>query len=869
MKPVNVSPDIRNPTHHISLSDGNVTIGLIARDARGQITAQAIRREPIQRTAMKTTSGDVKYSDMNWPWMVIAQSDWSGGRGLDDSEKDQTRFYDSMRANTSFGKIFHGPQEVYTTGYRKQHMYMPGSVSWLKMLPGPTRYLAARVIPTEDISVAEAQLLVRCRGTPQDLTVELRTTMLDAPGTVLGTATISAGSIADILSEIWKVTFAPQTFTQGVNYWVVVYASANDDDENHWEIGVNKAATNNKQSADGTAWSSSNYSLYYRLLEAKQNVQTIFFSYRYGQYAVRQTETGTPEVYLNGDRGMAVSNAGALNKLIDSTKSWVTDEFAGSVVMIVGGKGLSEEQNWRIVTSNTATELIVSPDWNIEHDATTEYVIVNSNKWRLITGSGLTHVTDILVINDIVYFAQGDDVNIRRMRWNTSTKAHEWADDGTNKAAFLAHVRHTSGLVIWKANNKDASGFISIAKASVTEWGSNLVFGTALPMKDDYGRINRILEYGDDDKQLWILREGMVFKTLQNSAGSDILDKINLEELKTVMDFTNGRAAAVHNVYLLFSLGAGIEKYYDRNLDDIGPNRDEGLPENRSGVCVDLLGYPGRFMAAYDAGTDGYSSVLVQSGGGAPGSGWHELYRAPKGERIQDIHFQAIPGESPDRLWVAVGDDILWLYMPSRTLDPTKDSQYRYTHEASVTSAWIYGGLADIWKLFNSIKIIADGLSEEQFIEADYQFDNESTWRTITGSFDTSPDKELSINDDFGVNAKRFRWRIRSHTEDNSKTPYIKSVILESIGLINVKYGYQIPYRLEDQDRNLQMELDEYSGMDKQNIIDHWAETLTPLYMRSVRRKMDKKLVFIDPAPLTVAADHGESYIGNILIVER
>lgn len=869
MKPVNVSPDISNPTHHVSLSDGKITIGLIARDSNGKVTAQAIRRDPIQRTAMKTTTGDVKYSDMNWPWMVIAQSDWSGGRGLDDAEKDQTRFYDSFRANTIFGKIFHAPQEVYTSGYRKQHMHMPGSVHWLKMITGQTRYLAARVITSQDMNASEIQLLVRRRGQPNPLTVELRSTTLDNPGSVLQSATISASDLSDILSEIRKVTFTAQSLTSGVSYWVVVYSSSGDDEDNHWDIGVEKAASNNKQSSNGTAWEASNYSLYYRITEAKQDARTMFFSYRYAQYMVRQVGTSAPQVYINGDRGMAVANTGNLNKLIDTAKSWTTDEFAGCIVVIVGGKGLNEEQNWRVISSNTATELIVTQDWVIEHDTTTEYVIVGANHWREITSTGLTSVKDILVINDIVYFAQGDDVNIRRMRWNTSTKSHEWADDGTNKASFLAHVRHTAGLSIWKANNKDASGVISVAKASVVNWGTNLTFGTALTMKDDYGRINRIIEYGDDDKQLWILREGMVFKTLQNSSGADILDKINLEELKTVMDFSNGKAAAVHNVYLLFSLGAGIEKYYDRNLDDIGANRDEGLPSERNGVCSDLLGYPGSFMAAYDAGENGYSSVLVQSGGGAPGSGWHELYRAPKGDRIWDIHFQTIPGEKPDRLWVAAGDDVLWLYMPSRTLNPTKDTQYRYTHEASVVSPWIYGGLADIWKLFNSIKIIADNLSSGQYIEMDYTYDDESEWYTISGKFDTSPDKEISINDDFGINAKRFRWRIRSQTNDNSKTPYIKSVILEAIGLITVKYGFQIPYRLEDQDRNLLGELDEYSGTEKQDIIDQWASTLTPLYMRSVRRKLDKKFVFVDPTPLAIAADHAETYTGSILVVER
>jgi hypothetical protein len=75
--------------------------------------------------------------------------------------------------------------------------------------------------------------------------------------------------------------------------------------------------------------------------------------------------------------------------------------------------------------------------WIVEHTTATEYIIVNSNKWTEVGSHGLTaDVTDILVVNNICYFAQGDSVNIRRARWynNSGTATYENADDGTNKA---------------------------------------------------------------------------------------------------------------------------------------------------------------------------------------------------------------------------------------------------------------------------------------------------------------------------------------------------------------------------------------------------------------------------------------------------
>ena len=104
----------------------------------------------------------------------------------------------------------------------------------------------------------------------------------------------------------------------------------------------------------------------------------------------------------------------------------------------------------------------------------------------------------------------------------------------------------------------------------------------------------------------------------------------------------------------------GIQRYYNQQVDSVGPDKDTGLPEDRQGQIADLCVYPGRYFAAIDAG-DGYSSVLMNNN-----SGWHEIYRAPNpGERIRHLGYQAISGTRPDRLWISVGDDIVWLVMPS------------------------------------------------------------------------------------------------------------------------------------------------------------------------------------------------------------
>jgi len=865
---MNVQITAENPTHHISLSDGKRTIGIIACDASGKPTARGILRNPVQRTAMKTTQGNLTYSDMDYPWVVMAQDDFSNGRGLDDFESNTARFFDSMRANTWLGKFIHGPQEVLTTGYRSGNSHMPGSVKWLAMLgSGSQKYQAAKLTITTEYEAGEIQLLVRKVGEPADLSVELRGDNTGNPlASTLTSASLKNADLPDVISEWVRLKILNQPMTGSANYWLVIY-SAGGTEEDHWEVAVEDEAGSDKRSNDGTTWESSDYSLYYRVLPASTNAKVKFFEYRYMRYLLRQEGTSAPKVYINGDRGMADDNTGSLNKLIDASKNWTPNEYVGAVVMVIGGTGITESQNWRTVTGNTINELLVDTNWVITHDTTTEYVILGTNAWREISGHGLTAFTSsICVVNNICYFPQGDSTNLKRMQWNTSTGLHDWADDGTNKAVHMTTVRDsTNGLEIWKSNNKDANGKISVAKAAVAAWGTNLTFGTALEFADDYGRINNIVEYGEEEtKNLWIFREGMVYDVLNGK-----IDKIPIEELRVLMAPANAKAVTIHNVYMLFGWGAGIERYYDYNLDDVGPNRDKGLPAERQGSCIALLGNPGSYFAAYDGGVDGYSCILVQNGKGSNGAGWHEIYRGAKGERIQDISFQPVYNQ-PDRLWVAIGDDVFWLYMPSLTLDPTQDSQYRYTHESVVVGAYMHGGMPDLIKLFNSIKIFSENLKEnEQYVMIDYQVETDTTWNPIREAYHLSPMQEQQINRDYGVNAKRFRWRLRSQTHDCTKTPKIKAVIMETIGLMKPKFSYTINYRLDGQDKNLRGETEDLMPEEKQDILDEWVASLTPLVMRCVRKRFDNKRVFIDPMPLSLDADHNDIFKGRLVVVER
>lgn len=969
---VEVSPEVFQSTHHVSLSDGKKTLGLIICDSRGAADPFNLSANPNNRSSLRTKSGTTKYEDLDEPWSATAQDDWSGGRALEDYENDTTRFYDSKRCQTAFNQIYCAPIDYYATGLKDSRTNWPGSVTW-RTLTGSAAY-AYQLTIESPMQIGEIYTLLRRRGSPKTgLTVELTE---DITGTtVLETHTYTTEEITDVVSEWRKFCFPERTLEVG-EYYIRITASGDSND--YWQIGVNTDSPTMKTYIHSGSWKITNqFDLFYRVCAADSGRKARFFLYRQLTFALTQLPSGDPKLYVNGDIGSAEDNAVDLTKVNDSTKEWILNEWAGCRVGIIQGSGVAEHETvWRTIVSNDATSLTVDEPWLIPHDETTVYIITDTNQFKEIPQEihGLTgYVTDIIIANDIIYFAQGDSIPIRKMKWfhsgwsSMDDSFEHTINDGTtrvlttirNCAMYLQSVRDTTGLVLWKAQNNDENHQISIAQSAVTDWiaeqitvcdyataidssdyvsdgvdfgkpddtammykitagaisGSNTpkfrvmlqgsedniiyedikyvdldssqeeiylactshkrwrrihvtIIGGSSPklnsikvetcanskfigtttFNDSYGKITGLAEYpqmmNSQYKTLWINREGMI----HSISGDGVVDKINLEELSTVMEEWNGKTSMVHNVYYYFRwMRGGIQRYYNQQVDAVGPDRDAGLPEERQGAIADMLAYPGRYFAAIDAG-DGVSSVLLNNN-----SGWHEIYRAPNpAERITALGYQAISGDRPDRLWISVGDDIVWLVMPSNTLKAYYDDSAEYTHESVMVSSWMSIGMVDVIKQWGSMNVMAENLEEDAvYIEADYQIDQDPTWYPMAEHYVISPDQEVKFKDDFGISAKRLRYRLRLQTNNKKKTPFIKAVVMKTVIRVAVKYCYSLSCRNLIDDVNLRQEPEDITPWERLEQLLEWANNATALQMRAFTYPFDDKRVFLDPPAIS------------------
>jgi len=853
--PIRCSPDEERPTHHLAITDKEGRqMGLVMCNERGKPSKFGIKRSRLQSTSLKISEGNPKYSDFELPFTPIAQESWDGGRGQEQFEKDVTKFFDSYRMNTRYqSKAFLGGLERLTTGsgLRSQQFNLPGNVRWHSLLTGARKYLAIRFQANGAWTSRRFDVILKKHGTPGTFTYRLLADSTGNPGSALYTKTFAATDIPDTLGVIKSWTDPTgYTLVNGTYYWVEVYGASTDNDSNHWRVAVNDAVGTTKESANGSSWAASAVDLYYRL-GAMGTEDTpylpFFYEYKGAEYLVYNQQSGAPKLFLNGDRGAADSNSGALGTLVDATKAWATNQWAGCTVWITEGPGSLETVPFRTIVSNTGTALTLDTPWVITHTTTTEYAILGADTWTEITGHGLAQpVRAILVINQVVYYAMGDgtgDPNIRRHREynNAGTwTASDWADDSTNKATFLTRVNDaTNGLTIWRATNTD----VKIASAPPVTWGTSLTFTDKGQVGDVEERITAITEYIDPDsgaKVLWVIKTGSVYVRK-----GTLMDKIPLDEMRAVMNPLNGKAVLTHNVYLYFSMLFSVERFFNNVLDDVGPVQGRGLPVARRGPISCMVGYPGRWFASIDAGATGYSSIL-----GNNGSGWHEEYRSTiQGLSITNMRIQVVPGPAPDRLWFNLGPDVYWLPLPTNTIDPTQDALYPYAWEGSLELSRVYVGLQNLKKLFDSIELGADNLvADGQWIEVDYKLDDEANpWLPIAELFETSPNQEEPFSQTEDVRARWIMVRLRLNTSSRLLTPILRLVILNAVSRIPIRYGWAPNVRLRDHDKDLCGEPDDFVlAQDKLDLLDEWAEGLEPLTLSSILTPFHGKRVFLE-----------------------
>lgn len=553
---IRVGPDLSRPTHHVKLSRDGVEIGLILCDSNGNADETAMRRDNMPDSAIKMYSGESTHADAEPPFRPIEQKDWSGGRGNRIFEDAADRYYDAGGLDASkAGKLFLAGQNTYTQGMRNVLMYMPGSVSYLPLY-GTTRFRSMDyTVGSSGWTCGYIETIVYFVGDPGTLTLAIYSDNAGSPGSLLASTTANNSGSQRMPQHI-RLNLT-RTLTASTTYHFVIYGASTDNEDNHWEVGVGSGY--GMYSSNGSTWGGAGVSSapYNRIVEGTTNYHLRFFEYKRAFYAVKVYYDGQNSLlYRCGSRGVAQSNSGNMDKLIDVNQiNWFNDSEVGKIAMIYKGPGSDELQPWREIEGNTTTQLEVYPSWGVTHTTSTEYVVFGDRFYYLRDLGG--NVTDIAITDDYVYFARGEGTPVLRYQeynnggvWTTRT-----GTEGES-ARHLAHIYHPSlGPQLYGTRNEHPAYRTSVFRAQIPKaWGNFYQdLGEAFPTNSPW-----------DTRQITSVTPGVQSQmTKVDVAAGFTTGVIAVQDLAEPVDISRGEYLGVL-VKSSLDLSAGdLRLYYD------------------------------------------------------------------------------------------------------------------------------------------------------------------------------------------------------------------------------------------------------------------------------------------------------------------
>lgn len=820
---VTVAPNQDRNTHHLKLSDGVTDVGLILCDRDGNAQPRAFSSDPVVRQSIKMYSGEQRHSDLEPPWTDVAQADFSGGRGMEKFEVDTSRYWDGRHIDTTGTGVILAPMELFDKGtaIKVNNTAWPGYA-----FDGTnfTRYgyaahnmtaiqgLAVSFVAPANYTACYIYFWGKRTGaaTATGLTVYIAADSGGSPD--LTSTTTYTCSIADDLGLVIATNATGVALTSGTTYWLV-FKDTSASASNYYTIIANPANLGTeKVSTALLTWAAGTVGTpYYRIEALGADFRGHFAELKGALYCGVEYGTGAvSKVYRCGTSGVATAGATTYVRDSNNAAEITNDLWNGAVIRIFNGTGSHVPSPWRVIsdTLTANSEIQVTPNWGVAPDTSSRYIVLGSDRWYEVTGHGLgagEYISDALGINGAIYYGCGPGRKALRLRHHyASSTYNQWTTESVNFTFFRAIV-NAATTTIWGSNRTLPSTIASAAALDCTGTATiaSLSFAAAINVGDLGEKVTNMAVYGEDSPILYVFKEGSIHKVL-----SGVPQELRISGLNACKDDRNGVGAAVNDVYLYFSFLDSIERYYSGALDDIGPNRDGGLPSERRGLATAFAAYPGKLFMAIDGGTKNYSSISVWNG-----QGWHEIWRAPAaGKRIVGkLWIQPVTGDHVDRLYFCWNGNIIALPVSVKAyhendMGATEGVQYyAYSPGGSIETAWFHLGLEEINKLFNAVTIVGENLTGTQSrVYLDYKTDDDTSY-TAVGQFTISNDRGELVLDDttHNITGRRIRLRLRLETLYNNSTPKIDAIILEGLATIPSKQKMTITFRIQDYDDTL------------------------------------------------------------------
>lgn len=331
-------------------------------------------------------------------------------------------------------------------------------------------------------------------------------------------------------------------------------------------------------------------------------------------------------------------------------------------------------------------------------------------------------------------------------------------------------------------------------------------------------------------------------------------DAANSRFVKTEVEFPfhphGGKGTERWRDSIYFPSGLGLYRYVNGAnsavLTVVGPDRDDGLPEDNRGTIMLTEGTHNELLVGVDAttapnitssdsvpyqwrgaGMSGHGSPVIDSGTGYSSIlgynelGWEAKWVADTaGRRIDAMHVSNAYSDVNEnyRLWFGFNDNVYYMKLPVDIINPSKVTEFEYRESGTHETPWFNAGQSEVDKLALKLKTEVQDVSSTETVTVEYATDyNESyteaavinTASLVASGYSsgaTSGIDTYTFGSSAGTEFRAIKFKITLARTTNTstanykkKTPDVVSLTLEWRKKLESKWGHQIQLDLNSE----------------------------------------------------------------------
>ena len=233
-------------------------------------------------------------------------------------------------------------------------------------------------------------------------------------------------------------------------------------------------------------------------------------------------------------------------------------------------------------------------------------------------------------------------------------------------------------------------------------------------------------------------------------------DAANARFVKTEVEFPfhphAGKGTERWRDSIYFPSGLGLYRYVNGTnaavLTVSGPDRDDGLPDDKRGTIMLTAGTHNEFLVGVDAttapsitssdsipyqwggpGIGGHGSMVIDEGTGYSSIlGYNELgweakwVAATAGRKIDSMHVSNAYSDVNEnyRLWFGFNDHVYYMKLPVDIINPSRVTEFEYASSGTHETPWFNAGQSEVDKLALKLKVEAQDVSSTETVRVEY-----------------------------------------------------------------------------------------------------------------------------------------------------